>query len=337
MTARYLLLESQDEVSGTSGWALLKRRAVACSLASSGWWVLDVLVLLLPLCLLAVLLRASPYLGVEDSASSFSFNESYALDVLHFAWAAYCLDWDINQWHCQWCDRIQDVRLVQVVHNDPDGTYGYVAVDAAHDRIVVAVRGTYNVPNGYEDAMFWKDTFPSGPDGVLVHRGFLLAYQSLNPDLRDAVVAGLEDCPWCGVLFTGHSLGAAVATLAAVDLAARPMAPTGGVSLYTFGSPRVGNAAFASWANELLGENSTRMTRQQDVVPSLGPEFSGYRHLSREVINRHKAGTPEWYVVCDDSGEDPRCHNAELTFSFNADEHLRYMGVVGGFCVPGWR
>lgn len=45
----------------------------------------------------------------------------------------------------------------------------------------------------------------------------------------------------CGL--TGHSLGGALATLAAYDIAA--LWPTMAVSCYTFGAPRTGNRAFA--------------------------------------------------------------------------------------------
>jgi predicted lipase len=48
-------------------------------------------------------------------------------------------------------------------------------------------------------------------------------------------------------LVTGHSLGAAIATLTAAHLLADFNVNPASVSLYTFGSPRVGDRAFADW------------------------------------------------------------------------------------------
>ena len=49
--------------------------------------------------------------------------------------------------------------------------------------------------------------------------------------------------PTAAVKTTGHNLGAALATLTAMDLAH----DYDGVSCYNYGSPRVGNAAFSAF------------------------------------------------------------------------------------------
>ena len=54
-------------------------------------------------------------------------------------------------------------------------------------------------------------------------------------------------------LTTGHSLGGALATLAAVDIRkAIPECAHLNISCYTFGAPRTGNHAFAYDYNELV-------------------------------------------------------------------------------------
>lgn len=256
------------------------------------------------------------------------------MDLLHFAWASYCNDSALAAWDCHWCDRVANVQLVTVLENEEYGTRGYVAVDAAHDRVILSIRGSVNDQNKVEDAMFWKRHFSAAPVGVEVHSGFLSAYQAIRKDILDAIAAGLNECLGCSVVSTGHSLGAAMATLAAAELAAPPM-PEGTVHLFTFGSPRVGNAAFASWAVERLGSNTARMTREDDIVPSIPPEFLAYRHLPTEIWNRHKQGADDWYLVCDGSGEDPHCHDSELPTS--PGEHVQYMGFKGGGCPHGPR
>lgn len=132
-----------------------------------------------------------------------------------------------------------------------------------------------------------------------------------------------------------------MATIGAVELA-----DNNAVQLFTFGSPRVGNAAFAAWANARLSPNnlalSIRMRRQLDIVPALPPREIGYEHLSTEVWNKHAGGMPDTYVVCDGSGEDPACGDSEEHPEFPFDllhlkpeEHTRYMGYGGGSCVGG--
>ena len=100
---------------------------------------------------------------------------------------------------------------------------------------------------------------PFGPAGLRVEHGFLAAYNSLRNATANAITAGLAACgAGCSLLFTGHSLGAAMATLAAAEHAGGAAA----VQLYTFGSPRVGDQAFASWARDKLAlRNATASVR----------------------------------------------------------------------------
>ena len=89
----------------------------------------------------------------------------------------------------------------------------------------------------------------NGDPVVWVHQGFLDAYASMRSELLrllETVLAGEEE-PWT-LYVTGHSLGGALSTLCTYDCARRTW--RGGVSRprivhYNYGSPRVGNKAFA--------------------------------------------------------------------------------------------
>ena len=208
-------------------------------------------------------------------------------------------------------------------------------------RIVVGIRGSKDFANTVEDMEFLLVKAPFGPSDIRVDDGFLRAWKSI----RDAAVAGVESAQGrcggnCSVLFTGHSLGAAMASLGAAEVAA---AGKHEVQLYTFGSPRVGNKAWASWAASVLagskGAASMRMRREQDIVPAVPPRSIGYEHLPTEVYNKHAPGANDSYVVCDGSGEDPSCGDSEEWPPFPLDllhlkpsEHTRYMGFQGGSC-----
>src|SRR5262245_48151537 len=94
---------------------------------------------------------------------------------------------------------------------------------------LVAFRGTQ--PDDWRSIFDDADYFPASWTDGSVHRGFKAALETIWPQL-DKALLGLSANT--RVFFTGHSLGAALATLAA-----HRYPHTAGV--YTFGSPRVGN------------------------------------------------------------------------------------------------
>eukprot|EP00170_Pyropia_yezoensis_P008149 contig_33917_g8176 len=81
-------------------------------------------------------------------------------------------------------------------------------------------------------------------------------------------------------VFTGHSLGGALATLAAADVAARHPGGRPPV-LYSFGQPKVGDAAFGAAVDALLPA-AFRVVNDVDVV-ARAPAGS-YRHVGRAVL-----------------------------------------------------
>lgn len=84
------------------------------------------------------------------------------------------------------------------------------------------------------------------------------------------------------VLFTGHSLGAALATLVA-----GVRAPS---ALYTIGSPRVGDHEFVA---SLSGLKSFRYVDCCDIVTTLPPPLLGYEHLGDPLyIDRNRKVIP---------------------------------------------
>jgi len=93
-----------------------------------------------------------------------------------------------------------------------------------------------------------------------VHRGFQAALELVWSEVADRI-SGRE------VFFAGHSLGAALATLAG---SRHPRTR----AVYTYGSPRVGDAAFG----DSLSAPIYRIVNNNDVVTRLPPPL-GYRHV----------------------------------------------------------
>ncbi|WP_437954610.1 lipase family protein [Sorangium sp. So ce119] len=100
---------------------------------------------------------------------------------------------------------------------------------------------------------------------------------------------------------TGHSLGAAMAALAA----ARLFTDTkyGDIrrllrGVYTFGQPMVGDAAFAARAEELLGDRYFRFVYANDIVPRLPPLSTGrFAHFGRAYRSTGEGWTYESRVA----------------------------------------
>lgn len=134
-----------------------------------------------------------------------------------------------------------------------------------------------------------------------VGNGFLEIYDSISDGVKGSLAA-----IGCGksepLAITGHSLGGALATLALFDL------HRSGYNLktaYTFGQPRVGDAAFASAFNQALADVPVhRVTKADDPFVYM-PAQDPFHHVGTEVY--YKGDTTEGYRVCDGSGEDPEC------------------------------
>lgn len=183
---------------------------------------------------------------------------------------------------------------------DNETTDTQVAIwrDVARKRLVVAFRGT--------EQSKWKDLItdlmlvPAGlnperiggefKQEVQVHSGFLSAYDSVRMriiSLIKLLIGYMEDAAqslhkW-NVYVTGHSLGGALATLLALELASSQLAKHGviSVTMYNFGSPRVGNKRFADIYNEKV-KDSWRVVNHRDIIPTV-PRLMGYCHVAQPI------------------------------------------------------
>lgn len=149
---------------------------------------------------------------------------------------------------------------------EASGTECYVATGP--DFVMVAFRGTQ--PDEWSDIGADADIILVPWQYGMVHLGFRTAFEAVWPDLQ----AILENVgPGRTVWFCGHSLGAAIATLAASSYSA-----TRGVC--TFGSPRVGDEVFADSFNQQLSGKSLRYVNGNDCVPDV-PLPILYRHVDQ--------------------------------------------------------
>ena len=158
------------------------------------------------------------------------------------------------------------------------GTDTSALVVPAGEVAYVAFRGTSSRTDVRTDAAVGSAAWP-GSAGARVHRGFFAAYASVRDRLR-AALAAASPAPR-ELVFTGHSLGGALATLAALDFATTTAQPT--VTCVTFGAPQCGDAAFVALFDAAV-PRAARVVNPLDLVPrSLSSQFEhtkGYAVVS---------------------------------------------------------
>ncbi|MDD5365441.1 MAG: lipase family protein [Gallionellaceae bacterium] len=131
---------------------------------------------------------------------------------------------------------------------------------------VLVFRGTEQHIKDYLTDLEFGKLSPFG-SGKETHAGFTAALDSVWDEIAPAIVR--PDGP---MFYTGHSLGAALATLAAARQAPR--------AVYTFGSPRVGNQAFVASLDHVPIH---RIVDDEDIVTTVPSEVLGFRHVGTEV------------------------------------------------------
>jgi pimeloyl-ACP methyl ester carboxylesterase len=114
--------------------------------------------------------------------------------------------------------------------------------------------------------------------------GFTAMYASLRTGTAPGsttVVDALAKLPQPvgSVTACGHSLGGALATLLALDVAANTVFTSPAV--YTYGSPRIGDSLFAATYDQVV-KNSWRVANRVDIVPALPPPLD-YEHVLNPV------------------------------------------------------
>ncbi|KAF8160627.1 Alpha/Beta hydrolase protein [Crassisporium funariophilum] len=209
------------------------------------------------------------------------------------------------------------------------GTQGFVVRDDNRKEIIVAFRGTLEVVDAFVDLhIIMKPLQTIGVTNVgdsYVHTGFLFAYNVVASTVLSAVKSQLASYPSYKVVVTGHSLGGAVASLAAISIkSAHANVP---VKLYTYGQPRTGNAAFASYVENKIGTaNIFRAVHTYDGVPTILFKALGYRHFATEYWNFQEPANAANVKKCS-GGDDPSCSDS-IPSTFINPAHVLYFGQV---------
>jgi triacylglycerol lipase len=180
------------------------------------------------------------------------------------------------------------------------GTQGYFAYTS--DFAVLAFRGTEkdDWKDVLADLVIWPvakivEQAAAGHTESVVHRGFQNALNEVWEQAHQKLVdyrARTQN----EIFFTGHSLGAALATLAISRYAGE------NTSLYTFGLPRCGNSVFAGNLGGRATLGQYRFVDYRDIVTRVPPALFGFSHGAGNLYLLNEAGVLEDHTG--DAGED---------------------------------
>jgi hypothetical protein len=117
-----------------------------------------------------------------------------------------------------------------------------------------------------------------------IHRGYVAAVESVYGGVID-VINELDPDNTNDIVITGHSLGGALASVAAALLQADQYFLRYIYGIYTFGSPRVGDASWVdAYYNLGLWDKTLRYANKRDPIPAIPSRSSGFAHVGLPVI-----------------------------------------------------
>lgn len=207
----------------------------------------------------------------------------------------------------------------------------YLAVVESRGQVVFVVRPTINDANWSTNCNY--TTVPTDlVEGGMVHGGFHHAWSEISDDVLSNLEQVAENFPGFEFISIGHSLGGAVAAVAAAHLRALGY----NVDIYTYGAPRIGNDILSDFISN-QGGSIYRVTHNDDPIPRVplatGDVFGGqykYRHVSPEYWLTGKPEDPTQWPV-----EDVRVCKGALNLNCNGGrvipnifQHGEYLGPM---------
>jgi hypothetical protein len=125
----------------------------------------------------------------------------------------------------------------------------------------------------------WITDFRIRRKAMTLHGGFQTAVESVWPLIEAAIKSRPPEQP---LFFTGHSLGGALAIIAA-ERALRELRVQA-KAVYTFGSPRTGGVDFFKSYTPELGNSTFRVVHGTDLVAAVPPSLMGdFHHVGRAI------------------------------------------------------
>jgi len=309
---------------------------------------------LLSIALLIISLSAS--LKVVHSQYPVPYSTTDVMEFLYASAAAYCTEqsW-LTQMTCgSICNNLTGYEFFYSYNYtiDNDQTVQFIMIyNPSSKRFVTAFQGTKGITQLIEEilqSMPVNYTMHNIPNAQLEEYFGNYYTQYLRTNFLIQIQAAINQFSDYQFVFTGHSLGGALTTIAGVDAILSGFVSASNTLMYTYGSPRVGNYYLAQAADPLFG-GVYRVVHYQDIVPHIPPCNLGDENcsLSNPLVigpitwSPWHIGTEIWYTETFSSyqtcttnlGEDPLCSDSVPLLECSITDHTHYFNIeVGQTC-----
>jgi hypothetical protein len=244
---------------------------------------------------------------------------------------AYCPIEDIHRFQCIDCAG----QSLQLVYQSPSSDATQVMVVSSDSSIMVIFRGALR------DSYKWLATLDTQQTPFLcknckVHSEFHSQFIDCSEKVIDVLTELYEKDPSRPIHITGHSIGAAVATIFAVHVSlSHPSLVLSQV--ITFGSPRVGNREFVKMADAMLGNKWFRIINQLDMIAAIPTQSAGFFHVGQLVTcttgttvcviegrntENHDGIQADWLRIVESFDNMQLCHYTYLKESIGRDKYI---------------
>ena len=310
----------------------------------------------LPCLVLVVLsLLLSLSLQVDYPKDDISFNTDVAFKMLRASSASYCYSTELDKMKCgEICDDLEGYSFVHQYNLktlDEDDLSFSTFVNPSQKIFLTAFRGTQGVYQLLHEikrgSAVTYDLYKI--DNAVATEYFYSRYVNyLRMAFQISTKNAKAKYPDYEFYITGHSLGGAFATLAALDASLGGLVSAENLHLFTFGSPRVGDFNLAKAVVDNVDE-MYRITHNRDIVPHTPPCYVGGLDLDCQSDPDHsdENGAHYWHAwhvwpeifyisntnsdfkLCYD-GEDPYCADQFNDIGDSVADHLMYLGLSTG-------
>lgn len=262
-------------------------------------------------------------LPLVASTSKMLFNPDKAKDFWFYESASYCSQAQISIWNTSIVSEAYPNLIdIEAINNAETETQFYTAYDTDRNLGFIAFRGTIlSLENWVHNLNAFRTNVEQYCQGCEVHSGFLNQYLPIKDKIRTALLNLKNKHPNAEIAILGHSLGAALATLAFLDLYDEVKPDY----FYTYGLPRVGNQAFVDFVDQNFQDIlKVRITHYKDIVPRVPGTSLGYRHFKTEVFYYEENSMK--FRICKEN-EDVSCIEQFLLINFSIEDHRKLFGL----------
>jgi hypothetical protein len=273
-----------------------------------------------------------------------SYTNSLGLKATYFSAATYCPEKRVDNWNCNWCNKVPYFNIIETFWDNKTSTFCYFGKYNNSNEYVLAFEGSQDNRDLLIDLQIAQLVpYKHYPDAK-VHSGFWKSYLAIADEIHKLLISYNVK----NIFVTGHSLGGALATIASLDIVEELGIKN--VSMVSLGAPRVGNAGYADLYASMLN-NYYRLTHASDTVVHLPYMYLNYKHIPHEIF--YPKQTPETYskralktpkkasfVVYDtlvyvecEMPESLKCANSRANYPLNFTDHAYYMNIKVATCL----